>query len=297
MKKIFTLIIFIIFLIACTGCKKNKNLDLEELYEKNGELAFDHFLGWGTDELKYESIIFEPEKANRFEIISFSPFFSEGVEKILYLKYENVDMLPIIVAIQYESAELAQEFCTSNSPRVIRNDNIVAYQMSGSYMLLYGEYKEIDGYWLSSDCKVLLSDNQRSERVEMVLPEGVKLVPGFSIFSNTIKSVKCNSDLEILYVSALAFLPSLEKIELNDGLKEIYANCFFYHNLEYLVIPKSVEKIEAQAFQNVTIYCEVEEKPVGWDKDFAENNCEVYWKGTWEYVDGIPQPIANEEVA
>jgi hypothetical protein len=41
----------------------------------------------------------------------------------------------------------------------------------------------------------------------------------------------------------------------------------------------------------------VEEKPVGWDKDFAEKNCEVYWKGTWEYVDGIPQPIANEEVA
>ena len=161
-------------------------------------------------------------------------------------------------------------------------------------MLLYGEYKEVDGYWLSLDGKVLLFDNQGQERVTMVIPEGVKFVPTFSVISTTVKTIKCNSELEILYTGAFAYFSSLEKIELNDGLKEIWTGCFTFHNLDYVVIPESVEKIEAEAFQNVTIYCEVSKIPWGWHKDFALNNCEVYWKGTWEYVDGVPQPIVSE---
>ena len=294
MKKIYALIIFIILLIACTGCKANNNFDLEDLYEKNFKLASNHFFGWGANDFKYELIIFEPENANEFEVNHFSTYFSEGIEKLLYMKYERQDMIPYIVAIQYESVELARQFYSFNSVLYIRNQNIVAIKIAASYMLLYGEYKEVDGYWLSLDGKVLLFDNQGQERVTMVIPEGVKIVPTFSVISTTVKTIKCNSELEILYTGAFAYFSSLEKIELNDGLKEIWTGCFTFHNLDYVVIPESVEKIEAEAFQNVTIYCEASKIPWGWNKDFALNNCVVYWGGTWEYVDGVPQPIVSE---
>lgn len=297
MKKIFTLIIFIILLIACTGCKKNNNLDLEELYEQNIELASKHFLGWGTDVIKYEFIIFEPENATIYERSKFGEYFSDDVEKILYIKYELSKFPPYIVALQYNSVEKANESWLLDYSLYMQYENIVASRMSGSYLLLYGEYKEIDGYWLSHNGEALLYDNKLTERIDIVIPQGVKYVTPYGLASNIIKTIKCNSELEVLCQFAFAGMISIEKIEFNDGLKEIGTCCFDIHNLEYVIIPKSVEIIEYHAFKNVTIYCEVEEKPVGWDKDFAENNCEVYWKGTWEYVDGIPQPIANEEVA
>ena len=298
MKKKFTLIIFIILLIACTGCKKNNNLDLEELYEQNIELASDYFFGWGTDVIKYEFIIFEPENATIYERSKFGECFSDDVEKILYVKYELSTVSPYVVAIQYKSVEQANESWLLDHSFYMQYENIVAARISGSYLLLYGEYMEIDGYWLSHNGEALLYDNKLTERIDIVIPQGVKYVTSFGLASDIIKTVKCNSELEVICGEAFAYMSSLEKIEFNDGLKEIGALCFnFFHNLDYVIIPKSVEIIEYQAFENVTIYCEVEEKPVGWDKDFAENNCEVYWKGTWEYVDGIPQPIANEEVA
>lgn len=294
MKKVYILIIFIILLMACTGCKKNNILDLEELYEKNIELASNHFLGWGTDVIKYEFIMFEPENATVYETAQFGECFSDDVEKILYVKYELSMISPYVVAIQYKSVEKANESWLLDHSSYMQYENIVAPRKSGSYLLLYGDYKEIDGYWLSLDGEALLFDNQLTERIDIVIPQGVKYVTSFGLASDIIKTIKCNSELEVLLSGAFAAVLSLEKIEFNDGLKEIGTLCFDVHNLEYVVIPKSVEIIGYKAFNNVTIYCEAEEKPVGWDKDFALNNCEVYWKGTWEYVDGVPQPIVNE---
>lgn len=294
MKKVYILIIFIILLMACTGCKKNNNLDLEELYEKNIELASNHFLGWGTDVIKYEFIMFEPENATVYETAQFGECFSDDVEKILYVKYELSMISPYVVAIQYKSVEKANESWLLDHSSYMQYENIVAPRKSGSYLLLYGDSKEIDGYWLSLDGEALLFDNQLTERIDIVIPQGVKYVTSFGLASDIIKTIKCNSELEVLLSGAFAAVLSLEKIEFNDGLKEIGTLCFDVHNLEYVVIPKSVEIIGYKAFNNVTIYCEAEEKPVGWDKDFALNNCEVYWKGTWEYVDGVPQPIVNE---
>ena len=292
MKKICNLIIIIVLILVCNGCKENNNLDLENLYEKNFELASHHFLGWGA--YKYELILFEPENANQFETDHFSSYFSYGVEKLLYVRYELEAMPTYVLAIQYKTVKQANDAYTDNKPRFIKNKNILSYNTTAGYMLLYGEYKEIDGYWLSPDGDALLFDIQGLERVDMVIPKGVKIIPAVSLFSPAVKTIKCNSELEILYSGAFAFLPALEKIELNDGLKEIWGDCFIYHNLDYVVIPESVEKIEAKAFKNVAIYCNVEKKPWGWHKDFALDNCDVYWKGSWEYVDGIPQPIVNE---
>ncbi len=284
----------IVLAIVCFGCKKNNNLDLEDLYEKNYELASGYFYGWGADDYKYELIIVEPETASETEKELFSYYFIDGLEKLLYIKYEREEFIPYVVAFQYKSIEQSKEAYILNSPKLMRNKNIVATQTTGAYMLLYGEYKEVDGYYLSLDGETLLFDNNVRQRIDVIIPEGVKYIPSLSLFSDRVRTIKCNSELEILHDGAFAMFPTLEKIELNDGLKEIGMRCFEFHKLQYIVIPKSVEKINSEAFQNVTIYCEVSERPAGWHDDFALNNCTVYWGGTWEYVDGVPQPIVNE---
>ncbi len=312
MKKVYSLIMIIILVIICPSCKgnncsnledpnenddkKNTNglIDLNDLYEKNGELASNYFLGWGTRTLKYELIIFETENASQFETESFSACFSDDVEKILYVKYEREELAPYIVAMQYKSIESAKTSILLSDSYYMRYENIVAARMSGSYLLLYGEYKEIDGYMLNLDGDSLLFDDLCYTRKDIIIPQGVKYVPAFALASTIVKTIKCNLELEVLCSYSLSTTYSLEKIELNDGLKEIGEYCFDVHNLEYIVIPNSVEIIGEKAFKNVTIFCEVDKKPSGWHYNFALNNCEVYWKGTWEYVNGVPQPIAEE---
>ncbi len=295
MKKIYCIILIITLIIACTGCKEeNNNIDLNALYEKNGELASYYFFGWGTDEIKYELIIFEPENATIFETAQFGELFTDDVEKILYAKYELKTINPYVIAVQYKSVDQAKESWLLSRSLYMQYENIVAAKMSGTYMLLYGNYIENDGYFLTLDGEVLLFDNLCYERINMIIPNGVKSIATGGFISNTVKTIKCNSELEIIHGNAFDFMISLEKIEFNDGLKEIGGFCFINHNLGYVVIPESVEKIGYQAFSNLNIYCEVEAKPSGWEYGFAGDNCKVYWKGKWEYVNGVPQPISNK---
>ena len=290
MKKRFLIAIIMILIIPCSGCK-NKKLDLEKLYEKNAKVATSYFVGWGLDNYKCDLFIFDPENATDFELGLCSPYNLDGVEKVLYVKYENDIMSPYVVALQYKSVRLAKEAQKMyGSQELLREANILALPMTSSYVFLYGKYKVVDGYYLSPDGEALLYDGQTQTRTDIVIPKGVKCIAIFSLFSNTVKTIKCNEELEVLYSGAFGYFSSLEKVELNDGLKEIGPLCFAYHNLEYIVIPKSVEYIGAEAFQNVTIYCEIEEKPIGWDENFAGENCKIYWGGTWKYVDGIPRP-------
>ena len=290
MKKILLIVIIMILIISCSGCE-NKKLDLEKLYEKNSGLALDYFYGWREEEFKHELIIFEPENATELELELCSPYYLNGVEKVLYVKYENDIISPYVVALQYKSVRLAKEAQKMyGSQEFLREANILALPITPAYMFLYGEYKEVDGYYLSPDGKALLFDTQLTTRTDIVIPKGVKCVAVYSLLSSLIKTIKCNEELEVLYSGAFGYFSSLEKVELNDGLKEIGPLCFAYHNLEYIVIPKSVEYIGAEAFRNVTIYCEIEEKPIGWDENFAGENCKIYWGETWKYVEGVPRP-------
>ena len=56
-----------------------------------------------------------------------------------------------------------------------------------------------------------------------------------------------------------------------------FANCTA---LTEIIIPESVETIDAYAFaycENLTIYCEVESKPDGWNDDWNSENCPIVW--------------------
>lgn len=63
--------------------------------------------------------------------------------------------------------------------------------------------------------------------------------------------------------------------------------------LDNIVIPESITKIEENAFCNcidLNIFCEVENKQEGWADNWVDSTCTIYWKNQWSYVDGIPTP-------
>ena len=292
MNKVYSFLMVIFLVTVCFGCKE-EHLDLQELYELNGELAREFFFGYATEDTKCKFYIFEPENATEFEFELCNKYEInfDDVEKVMYAKYKRNEIRPSFFAVQFKSVKLAKKaniFSIS-----MRKANIVAMECASAY-ILFGDYKTVGRMCLSLDGETLLCNSKNDLRTDIIVPKGVKniLYPG--LMTMNIKTIKCNEELESMRFGVFSYLPSLEKIELNDGLKEIGSDCFYKHNLKYIVIPKSVKIIGNNAFRNVTLYCETTKKPSGWDKDFAFDNCTVYWGGTWEYVDGVPQPIVSE---
>lgn len=62
---------------------------------------------------------------------------------------------------------------------------------------------------------------------------------------------------------------------------EISHSAFFNcESLESIYIPKTVTTVGRSAFAgctSLTIYCEVDEKPTGWDDEFNYSNCQILW--------------------
>ena len=79
---------------------------------------------------------------------------------------------------------------------------------------------------------------------------------------------------------------SLTSIELPDSLTTIGERAFSWcTSLTSIVIPEGVTTIGNYAFYwctSLTIYCEVAEKPEGWDSDWNSSNCPVIWGYTGE---------------
>ena len=80
---------------------------------------------------------------------------------------------------------------------------------------------------------------------------------------------------------ALACCVLIKQLTLPEELTFIGYRCFnSVFRLEKIIIPKSVTTIEKWAFENckaLTICCEAEEKPDGWEKEWNHSNCPVEW--------------------
>jgi len=68
-------------------------------------------------------------------------------------------------------------------------------------------------------------------------------------------------------------------------------------SLTAIEIPNSVTSIGFFAFEgcdNLSIFCETESELSGWEEGWNHDNRPVYYKGEWEYVDGVPTPIKKD---
>lgn len=129
-------------------------------------------------------------------------------------------------------------------------------------------------------------------RLENVtLPEGLISI-GTRAFGDCIRldGIKIPSTVKYIGEGAFGGCESLKRIDIPDGVTTLatgmFAGC---KNLESITIPKSVTHIGDDVFaecEKLTIYCENDVKPEGWDKNFSvyrdgkpliKKRCKVVW--------------------
>lgn len=96
--------------------------------------------------------------------------------------------------------------------------------------------------------------------------------------------------------SAFHFCSGLTSIVLPDSVTSIGDYAFNGTSLISIIIPSSVESIGTWVFANchgLTIYCEAESQPSGWDSDWNSADRPVYWAGEWSLVNGVPVPNSS----
>jgi hypothetical protein len=114
-------------------------------------------------------------------------------------------------------------------------------------------------------------------------------------FSFTLTSVVIPNSVTTIGDFAFCYCSNLTSVTIGNSVTTIgklaFSDC---NNLTSIVIPNSVTTIVDRAFYycfNMTIYCKATEKPDGWNSDWTNSKCPVYWSGQWHYDDnGKPTP-------
>ena len=105
----------------------------------------------------------------------------------------------------------------------------------------------------------------------------------------SLTSIEMGDSVTTIGIGAFSKCRLLTSIKLPKSVTTIGIGAFYGCNgLKKLVIPKSVTSIGERAFfscNNLTIYCETESQPSGWDDNWNSSNCPVEW-GYSEVVQG-----------
>lgn len=111
------------------------------------------------------------------------------------------------------------------------------------------------------------------------------------------------------YAAFVSYMSTLTAVELPDTITSIGDYAFSWcDSLTEITIPDSVESIGVAAFRScnaLTIYCEVAEKPSGWNNEWNEYNCPVVWDCNnskvaddgciYAFIDGIRYSLKDGE--
>ena len=123
-------------------------------------------------------------------------------------------------------------------------------------------------------------NNQLLESI--VMGDSVEVI-GIGAFAGCklLKNITLGNSIKEIGYQAFYNCSSLESINLPSTVtfidEEAFANC---SSLKSIYIPKSVEKIGGFSFygcNQITIYCEADSKPQGWENDWNYSNLPVVW--------------------
>jgi hypothetical protein len=181
----------------------------------------------------------------------------------------------------------------------------------------------------------------RKDATKIIITPGTTRINSNAFYNfNTIKEVEIPDSVTVLGNASFAHMEKLAGIKLPPNLVTIGDNVFYdcislksviipnkvrkigdsvfsgCSKLETLFIPSSVKTMgkilrewgERDTFKNLTIYCEAQSKPEGWDEDWNSPHAEENWNretGTWvsknikkieNVIWGASKPAVTEEV-
>ena len=146
-----------------------------------------------------------------------------------------------------------------------------------------------DGYddeWKTPICPVIWGASTTEERLAFKLNEDKSeyIVTGIGSYTGTNVIIPSNYNgkpVTAIGDGAFYMMLGLSSISIPNSITSIGAGAFLWClELTNITIPSSVKNIGNDAFylcQNLTIYCEAESKPDGWDKSWNVSNCPVVW--------------------
>lgn len=145
------------------------------------------------------------------------------------------------------------------------------------------------------DCKSLTN---------ITIPEGVKNI-GWAAFAfcASLTDVTIPNSVKRINDRTFSNCESLKKVTISDGVTSIGELAFIScSDLTEIIIPDSVVDIESRAFyncNNLTIYCEAEEQPEGWNIDWnivwGNRRCPVVWGYKNKKTESLNEKIESHE--
>lgn len=314
MKKLFLLLIVILICFS-SSCQKEKTeseiveedtteevledlLSLEKLYSNIDQYEDEFYVDLGITDTK----LLERSEMGKSTKENYDECFGEKVVSCIIGKSLDEVFDGCFIAVEFESyqdAESAYQTLGGNDliiykglytlyKNLILIDHYAAYYLTGDY-----DTDLVNDYKITNEDNILLSTLKLPTNYN--IPTGIKRIAGFSMELSGVKKVILNEELEEIGMFAFSF--DVEEVVFNKNLKTIRLGSFLAcENLKYVVLPKTIKKIEYAAFATGNIYCEVSTKPVGWEDEFCIGDAVVYWAGEWEYDEnGIPYPLISKD--
>ncbi len=117
---------------------------------------------------------------------------------------------------------------------------------------------------------------------KIVIPDSVTSIGGHALgYCSSLTEIVIPNSVTSIESYAFEYCSSLTEVIIGDGVTSIGRSAFAYcSSLTEIVLPDSVTSIGDWAFaycRSLTIYCEITEKPSGWDSSWNYSNRPVVW--------------------
>lgn len=208
--------------------------------------------------------------------------FYSGTEQERYAISNNGNNYVFDRTWYYESSVTSTEFVSNDTYSYLIDNNNTIY----NFTFVDKSFEEFSFDSIENVEFTTISDSMFSECQNLksiTIPASVTRI-GMNAFYNctSLENVlfEDNSQLLTIVSSAFSNCTSLSSIELPQGLTTIgssaFSNC---SSLASIIIPASVTSISDYPFDrtSVVIYCQVDEKPEGWNNYWNYNSWNGYW--------------------